>query len=162
MVKTSKNQHVPRSCRFESSLDSITCSHFKTITILLGCGDSVETLWRCSPNLHHCKEGRPGPRQEGKFECQMLDSATIKFSLSATTGKGCRALAGVAREGATFLYEAIIPIKGDSSVTRPLGSWWNPQQLPWCTRPQEVLKQEQQKVLEQARPKATSDSPGPT
>jgi hypothetical protein len=50
----------------------------------------------------------------------MLDSATIKFSLSATTGKGCRALAGVAREGATFLYKAIIPIKGDSSVTRQL------------------------------------------
>ena len=112
MVKTSKNQHVPRSCRFESSLDSITCSHFKTRTILLGCGDAPQIC------ITARKEDQDRAKKAGSsVRCWIL----LKFSLSATTGKGCRALAGVAREGAIFLYKAIIPIKGDSSVTRQLG-----------------------------------------
>ena len=91
----------------------------------------------------------------------MSDVGTFNVQPERLTGKGCRAIAGVAREGAAFDPQSdhsIIPRKGDGSVT----GQWNPQRvastgLPCsrCTRPQEVQKQEQQKVLEQARPKAT-------
>ena len=93
-----KNQHLPRSCRFESRLGSVTFI-------------SLDGLWRPQICITARKEDQDRAKKAGSP--RMLDSAGTFHVQSATTGKGCRAFAGVAREGATLTKRSfrISPIK---------------------------------------------------